>query len=105
MVLQGVVFIVNDVPVGGAVRMYVRNDMTPGMAFVKRVAVRIAVVVVTILSTCALRGGDKRALNRKCDRGRHHDDDSELSQERVRQTAQPWTSRQHCSSTKKVYIR
>jgi hypothetical protein len=92
MVLQGVVYIVNDVPMGGAVRMHVRNDMTPDMALVERVAVRIAVVVVTILPTCALRGGDKRALNRKCHRCRHHDDDSELSQQRVRQAAQLWTS-------------
>jgi hypothetical protein len=73
----------------GAVRMHVSDDMTLGVAVVERVAIRVTVVVVAVRSVCALRGGYKRALNRKRHRRRHHDDDSESLQQSVRQTAQP----------------
>jgi hypothetical protein len=105
MVLQGVVYIVNDVPMAGAVGMHVRDDMALREPRVGRVAVRITVMVVTVLSTCGLRSGDKSTLDGKGHRGRHHDDDSNLPQQKVRQTAQLWISEPHCSSAEEVYIR
>jgi hypothetical protein len=89
MVVQRAIVIINEMPMGGAIRMHVRGDMTVRVAVVERVVIRITVIVVAVFSTCALRGGHKRALKGKRHRRRHHDDDSEPLQQSVRQTAQP----------------
>jgi hypothetical protein len=88
MIVQGVVIVINDMPMDGAVGMHVRDDMALRMPRIERVAVRITVMVVAVLSTCGLRSGDKSTLDGKRHRGRHHDDDSNLPQQKVRQTAQ-----------------
>ena len=75
--IQGAVVIIHGMPMNRSVGMHMSGDMTMCQTFVVGMIMRQAVVIVAVATCRGLRRRNKRPLQRKSQRCRHHDDDGE----------------------------
>ena len=76
VLIQGAIIVIHGMPMNRSIGMNMRNVMTVRLAVIVGVAVRKPVVIVTGVTRRSRGSRNKRPLERKRRRCRHHDDDS-----------------------------